>query len=433
MKIALMTNNYKPFIGGVPISVERLAEGLRKEGHEVVVFAPTYNERNEEAAKGTTVETDIIRYHSLIKGVAGGVVIPNPIDPKIERKFKEGYFDIIHVHHPIAIGNTAIYLSKKYKVPLTFTYHTRYEQYLHYLKPVMWMEKGAVRDGTLHKLQKKTLEAVQEKLVPGYIKKIIKHCHHVFAPTEGMRDYLKEVCDLDSSQVSVLPTGLKEESFYGEPQNVEMIRAKYDAVDCPLFISVSRLAHEKNIPFLLHALAYYKMFFKKPFRMLLVGEGPNREVYAKLVHTLCLDKEIIFTGLIPNEQLPDYYRAADLFLFASKTETQGIVILESMAAETPVIALNATGVKDLVADGVNGYLVGEEVADFAERIHRIMQNARLCSELKRGAFETASSYREERIAKRAEAIYQIVIEEFREKQLDSLKLSNRAVKILSEL
>lgn len=429
MKIALMTNNYKPFIGGVPISVERLAEGLRKEGHEVVVFAPTYDESQENFNE----EPDVVRYHSLLKGVAGGVVIPNPIDPKIEREFKEGDFDIIHVHHPIAIGNTAIYLSKKYNIPLAFTYHTRYEQYLHYLKPVMWMEKGASREGNFHKLQKKALEVVQEKLVPGYIINFIKHCNHVFAPTEGMRDYLIDISDIDVSKVSVLPTGLKEESYHVELQNVERIREKYDALDCPLFISVSRLAHEKNIPFLLHVLAYYKMIYKKPFRMLFVGEGPNREDYEKLVHDLHLEREIIFTGLIPNEKLPDYYRVADLFMFASKTETQGIVILETMAAETPVIAIDATGVKDLVVNGVNGYLVKEEVAEFAERINRVMQDSRLHFELSKSAYETACSFRQDIIAQSAATTYKVIIEEFRKKQFDSIRLSNNTIKMLSEL
>ncbi len=166
MKIALMTNNYKPFIGGVPISVERLADGLRKEGHEVTVFAPTYED--------SQIENDTcneVRYHSLIKNVAGGIVIPNPIDPKIEKAFKEGDFDIIHVHHPIAIGNTAVYLSKKYNVPLIFTYHTRYEQYLHYLKPIMWLEKSAEHGNNKYKykIQKTILDVIQERLVPGYI------------------------------------------------------------------------------------------------------------------------------------------------------------------------------------------------------------------------------------------------------------------------
>lgn len=424
MKIALMTNNYKPFVGGVPISVERLAEGLREIGHEVVVFAPTYKTTRSEFEKNIKLlptcqefmrDKKEVRYHSLLKDVAGGAVIPNPVDPKIEREFKQGSFDVIHVHHPIAIGNTAIYLSRKYNVPLVFTYHTRYEQYLHYIKPIMWLEKGAGRAGCLHKVQKGVFEAVQEKLVPGYLKHFIKHCHHIFAPTEGMKEYLIDVCELEESKVSVLPTGLKDESFCGDLQNVKCLREKYGATDCPLFISVSRLAHEKNIPFLLHALAYYKMMYKKPFRMLLVGDGPNREEYESLVKTLRIENEIIFTGLIPNDKLPEYYRAADAFLFASKTETQGIVILEAMAAGTPVIAVNATGVSDLVVDGRNGYLVREEVSEFAVRIHEVTVNVSMRSKLEIGALETAFSYHEERIARKAAMKYQAVMAEYFER------------------
>ena len=422
MKIALMTNNYKPFVGGVPISVERLAEGLRKEGHEVVVFAPTY-ERSAAHYNITAHNSNVedynvpdnnkkeqeneVRYHSLLKNVAGGIVIPNPIDPKIEREFKQGGFDVIHVHHPIAIGNTAIYLSRKYNVPLIFTYHTRYEQYLHYLKPIMWLEKGAERSGRLHKMQKRLLETIQEKLVPGYLKYFIRQCHHVFAPTEGMREYLIRVCALERGKVSVLPTGLKAESFCFGSET-------YKATDCPLFISVSRLAHEKNIPFLLHALAYYKMMYKKPFKMLLIGDGPNRKEYEELVKTLRLENEIVFTGLVPNDKLPEYYQAADAFLFASKTETQGIVILEAMAAGTPVIAVRASGVSDLVVDDHNGYLVKEEVSEFAERIYNVSENMTLQQNLRNGAIETAFSFHEERIAKKAAIIYQIVKEEYQE-------------------
>ena len=125
MKIAMMTNNYKPFVAGVPVSVERLTQGLREQGHQVVVFAPSYDGQQEER--------DVVRYRSFLRGVAGGVSIPNSLDPEIERKFREGDFDLIHVHHPMMIGDTARYLSWKYHVPLVFTYHTRYEQYLHYV------------------------------------------------------------------------------------------------------------------------------------------------------------------------------------------------------------------------------------------------------------------------------------------------------------
>ncbi len=324
MKIAMMTNNYKPFIAGVPISVERLAEGLKEEGHEVTVFAPTY--------KAQMKEEGVVRFHSFLEGIAGGVVIPNPLDPVIERRFREEDYDIIHVHHPIAIGNTAAYLSHKYKVSMVFTYHTRYEEYLHYVKPMMWVKN----------------------LVPAYLKSFFEKCEHIFAPTEGMEDYLTGICGVEGEKVSVLPTGLKEESYHGELQNTERIRKMYDAQDCPLFVSVSRLAHEKNISFLLHALSRFKRSFRKPFKMLLIGDGPERGSYEKLVCSLGLEEEVIFTGTVANAALPDYYRAADLFLFASKTETQGIVILEAMAGETPVIALKATGVSDLVKNGQNG-------------------------------------------------------------------------------
>lgn len=131
MKIAMMTNNYKPFIGGVPVSIERLAEALRKEGHEVVIFAPMYPMQ--------LLEKDVVRYNSLSRKMAGEMVIPNMFDSIIETKFREGKFDVIHVHHPMLIGNTAVYLSRKYKVPLVFTYHTRYEQYLHYVNSMFKM------------------------------------------------------------------------------------------------------------------------------------------------------------------------------------------------------------------------------------------------------------------------------------------------------
>ena len=119
MKIAMMTNNYLPFIGGVPISIQRLSDGLRREGHTVTVFAPTYREQ--------TADRDVVRYRTLITGIARGAAVPDSFDRDIEREFAKGEFDVIHVHHPMMIGWTAVYLSRKYNVPLVFTYHTRYE------------------------------------------------------------------------------------------------------------------------------------------------------------------------------------------------------------------------------------------------------------------------------------------------------------------
>ena len=131
---------------------------------------------------------------------------------------------------------------------------------------------------------------------------------------------------------------------------------------------------------------------------------------------LHLEKEVTFAGKVENAVLPDYYRAADLFLFASKTETQGIVILEALAAETPVVAVRATGVSDLIKDGENGYCVKEEVADFAKTMQNVLSHPNHIEQLKWGAARTADAFREENIARTAAGIYQIVLRENQEKQ-----------------
>lgn len=230
MKIAMMTNNYKPFVAGVPISIERLAEGLRQCGHEVIVFAPSYKDQEEEE--------NTIRYHSLVKGIYGGVSIPFPIDLKIEEAFKREKFDIIHVHHPMVIGKTATYLSKKYHVPLVFTYHTRYEQYMHYCIPDKLLSYQTV----IHRT---------ENLVEKYLKHFFQNCDHVFVPTKGMENYLIQNCGYSKENTSVLATGISKESFAVDEWKMELIRKEYQAEHCPLFVSVSRIAKEKNILFLL--------------------------------------------------------------------------------------------------------------------------------------------------------------------------------------
>ncbi|MBS6646616.1 MAG: glycosyltransferase, partial [Clostridiaceae bacterium] len=109
MRIAMLTNNYKPFIGGVPISVERLSESLRRLGHEVIVFAPE--------AEGCAGEEFVVRYKILYQQPEKGMVIGQCLDKRIEQCFKEKKFDVIHVHHPVLMGQTALYLGKKYGIP----------------------------------------------------------------------------------------------------------------------------------------------------------------------------------------------------------------------------------------------------------------------------------------------------------------------------
>lgn len=396
MKIALMTNNYKPFVGGVPISVERLAKGLKAQGHQVTVFAPAYQGYTD------TEDLHIVRYSSLLQKFIGGIVLPNPLDPVIDAEFAKQHFDVIHVQHPMLIGRAAVHLSRKYHIPLVFTYHTRYEQY------VKCYTKGLLN---------------MDRIMPLYLHTFLKHCHHILAPTEGMKDYLTRELGCDSHAVSVLPTGIEDCHFLVSEKEKADIREKYQAQDMPLFLSVSRMADEKNVSFLLQAVAEFKERYSCPFRLLMVGDGPGKAEYEALCRKLHIDREVIFTGKIPNQEIAPCYAAADAFLFASKTETQGIVILEAFAGKTPVIALDATGVRDLVRNGRNGFLCPEDTACFAGKMLNFVSDCTLKEALSQNAFSSALEYREEAVAKKAVGLYNNVIAE---QKLHSCKIDRKA-------
>ncbi len=391
MKIAMMTNNYKPFLAGVPVSIERLTEGLKALGHQVVVFAPSY--------KGQEEEVDVVRYGSLLKGVAGGASVPNSLDPRIEKSFREGNFDVIHVHHPMMIGATARYLSWKYKVPLVFTYHTRYEQYLHYIG--MTGLKG---------------------VMPFYLRYKLKSCGLVIAPTPHIGEYLEGIGI--NAPIRVLPTGIPGESFRPCTEKVESLRERLSGGKGHLFCTVARLAKEKNLEFLLESLWFYKQKAGSDFKLVLIGDGPYRSMLCRRVKELGLWDEITFAGKVPNEEIKNYCGASELFLFPSRSETQGIVLLEAMAAGTPVLALKATGTEDIVRNGVNGYMTyvsGEEEKErrdaeqmFADKLMDILEKKEL-DILRQGALETARGYEESRIAERAQEYYRIVVREYQKR------------------
>ncbi|MCI8901284.1 MAG: glycosyltransferase family 4 protein [Lachnospiraceae bacterium] len=378
MKIAMMTNNYLPFIGGVPISIQRLSDGLRREGHTVTVFAPTYREQ--------TADRDVVRYRTLITGIARGAAVPDSFDRDIEREFAKGEFDVIHVHHPMMIGWTAVYLSRKYNVPLVFTYHTRYEQYLHYIRA-----------------------SCLKGVLPFYIRQFMRFCDMVFVPTPLMQEYLWQIgCGVP---VRVLPTGISDDSFQADAGAAQTLRRRILGEDSGIkymFCTVARLAKEKNLEFLFRALAERKLQKGgSDFRLALVGDGPEEKQLKKLAAGLDLEREIYFAGSVPNEEIKNYCRASDLFLFSSRSETQGIVLLEAMASGTPVVAVRASGVSDIVVDGENGFMTDASETAFGEALGQVLTGPR--ARLRRGALDTARKYQVQDIARRAADCYAAAI------------------------
>lgn len=428
MNIAMMTNSFAPLVGGVSVSVERLARGLRDVGHRVTIFAPDYPELEVSPkmgkqpglcsddqlqpglpsaahgpSQGDEEEDDLVR--CPIMGSVGSFPLPSVFALKPFQEFKKRRFDLIHVHHPMFMGNIAWALSNIHHLPLIFTWHTLYGQYMHYLGWMRQLEHQAKEGRTemVRDLASKIHSFICEKVVSWYIGAFARRCNLVLVPSPGIKEILGQ--QAEDTPVVILPTGIPDLFFAGPDQEVREIRQRWAPGGRHLFCTVSRLGKEKNITFLLQAAAAYKKKRGDSFRLLVIGDGPEKEQLEEEANDLELTGQVSFPGSIPNERLNAFYHAADVFLFSSKTETQGIVLLEAMAAGIPVVALEASGVRDVVVDGSNGRLVNEALEEFVSALDHLCHDEETYRNCAQAALKTARSYSTAAVATLAENTY----------------------------
>lgn len=378
MRIAMFTNNYKPYIGGVPVSIEHLAEALRKRGHAVYVFAPSYEGQEEEPF--------VIRYPSFPLKIAGAPA-PNVLTGLFFEQVKKLGIDIIHVHHPAIVGNVALSIKRKLGIPVMFTYHTRYEEYLHYIS-------------VLERIEKHT------GMIDRYVRDFCNRCDMIAAPVPEIRDHLIEKGV--EVPIGLLPTGISEEDYKPDAKEAARLRRAYIGTADYLFCTVSRLAKEKNLLFQMQGLLHLKRALAqkgKSFRHLMIGEGPGRGVLEAEIRRLGLSENVILVGNKKNAEIKNYHAASDLFLFTSRSETQGVALLEAMAAGSPVVAVEASGVRDIVDDGENGRLTSVDPQEWANAILAAVSEDGKIEKMSRGAKETALQYAEGRVAEQAEIYY----------------------------
>lgn len=403
----MMTNNYLPYVGGVPVSIQRLSEGLIDLGHQVAIFAPSYD--GYQTMERPRENLTIYRYHSVSRGMASryvsdGVVIGHGFDRRIQRWLLEFDADLLHVHHPFLIGSEALHLGHKYHIPVCLTYHTRFDQYLYYLKPLTFLGNHCrTPQGTG---QNRAVKLLQEKTVPYYIRSFANRCDMVFAPTDSMVGYLRQ-CKI-FRPIHTLPTGVSSGSFSPDRTHAQQIRTRYAEGRPHLLCTVSRLAEEKNLRFLLRGLAKLKEKIGDTFRCLVIGDGPQRKELESFARFCGIAQQVCFLGEIENHSIADYQAACDLFVFSSQTETQGIVLLEAMAVGNPVVAVDASGCRDVVKTGYNGILTKADEEDWAAAICTALQTP----ELRSNAFGTAAQYRTQLVAQKAAVLYKQMLETY---------------------
>ncbi len=386
LKVAMFTNNYFPVIGGVPISIDRLARGLRELGHEVYVFAPNYPDHQFEDSEHV-IRCKLL-YHFKKEGM--DMTIPNIYNSEIEKEFRKHNFDIIHTHHPFLLGSKGLTLGKKYDKPVVFTYHTRLEKYAHYL-PGFFFIRRLFKNRVSHFM----------------IKRFANKCNGIFAPTDSTREYLRNIGV--RTMIKILPTGVDLDKYDHDTKELEKLKDKYITDDELTFITVSRLSKEKNLYFLLDGLALIKEKLDKKFNCLIVGDGSEKENLKEYVIDKGLKDNVQFVGAVDYREINKYYLISDLFVFASTTETQGMVLLEAMAGFTPVVAVRSSGTDDVIENGYNGYKTEEDVKDWSNKVIKLAKNQKLYEKVSKNARRTAEKHSLIKMAEQAAELYKKVI------------------------
>ena len=385
MRIGLFTDTYPPFINGVSTSVLMLKQGLEKLGHEVYVV--TVNDESFSYKE----EDGVLKIPSFPIGLMNfrqsGIYPLKAL--KIIKKWK---LDIIHSHTEFSIGTFARLISKQLNIPLVHTYHTMYEEYIYY-----------ITKGYFDSASKKLVEYLTLFLCDKTIDELI-------VPTEKAKELFKDKYKV-KRDVYVIPSGIDTTRFYKENiDKNEIINLKKDLglkkTDF-IVLYVGRIAKEKSIDFLINNFNSVLKQIPKA-KMIIVGDGPDIKDLIDLAKKEGLANKIIFAGKAPWTDVPKYYSLCDVFVTASKTETQGLTVMEAMGASKPVVAIRDESFELMITDKKDGLFFDDEKS-YVDMIYEVYKNKKLRDEISFNARLTADKYSPYNYAKNVLKVYEKVI------------------------
>lgn len=373
----MMTNTYLPHVGGVARSVSTFVNEYQRLGHEVLVVAPRLPGRTSKKAEA------VVERVAAIQNFNGSdFSVRLPLAAGLSPRLDAFDADLIHAHHPFLLGDTALRIATSRAIPVIFTHHTKYEDYVHYVP----FASPALRRAAIQ------LSTEYANL-----------CDGVIAPSQSIANLIRRRGV--TVPIKVVPTGIDIDAFAQGDRSRFRRRFKLGA-DTLVVGHVGRLAPEKNLGYLAQAVALF-LQKQRDARFLVVGSGPAEAELKEIFTRHGVADRLLLAGSQTGAALHAAYRAMDIFAFSSRSETQGLVIAEAMAAGLPVVALRASGVREVVRPDENGTLLAPNAApaEFARQLARLATNARRLKAFQRAALATAKDFSREHCARQALDFY----------------------------
>ncbi len=378
MKFAFFSNSYLPYLSGITLSIKILKDELQKLGHTAFVVGPKYPGHTESDPK-------ILRLPSL-PATYPGYRLVFPYSPSIFSILKKERIELIHAHNPFGVGLAALLLARRMRVPFVYTFHTLFSRYVHHAAFIP--------------------QRLAKRAVSAYLTFFCQQADTIIVPSEMVRRLL--VLRKVKKPIVVVPTGIqldriKEKKKIGN-QKAEIRKKHQIPSDAKILLYSGRMSEEKNVPFLLKAFASIRAQEKNVY-FILVGGGPKEKEYRRSAQD-----NMIFVGQRTPSEVLDYYLGTDVFIYASTTETQGLVLTEAKACGLPVVAVFGGGISDVVESGVDGYLVVHNQDVFVEHVVRLLREDGLRREMSIKAEEDSHArFSSVAVAKRMESVYNSLI------------------------
>ncbi len=390
MRVLFISDVYFPRVNGVSTSIRTFRQDLADCGVTTRLIAPHYQARGDAGVTDGGAAAPPPEEQGVLRVPAA----PVPRDPEDRRMgwraltglleaLPRGEFDLVHIHTPFLAHYAGVRYARRAAIPCVATYHTFFEEYLHHYVPAL--------PRTLSRL-----------LARGFTRSQCAAVQALIAPSEPMRAVLTDYGV--TTPIHVLPTGLAAAGF--RAGDGAAFRARVGiAAGRPLITYIGRVAHEKNIGFLVQAFA--EVLRAVPQALLVIaGEGPAREALRTQVGALGLESQVHFAGYLERDSaLLDCYAAADVFVFASRTETQGLVLLEAMAQGIPVVSTAELGTRSILVPASGALVVPEERHAFAAAVVRVLSDRQLALQLAARGRAYARTWSSAAMARRLAHLY----------------------------